>query len=64
MTVAYKSDFKIQEQVVVSTVDFGVINMHKIFELLDYQGNKNFRRAIQKRKQSSKGEKMFTKIGR
>lgn len=49
MTVVGKLDFKIQKQVVGSIVDFTVINMHKIFESLEHQGNEIVRKAIQKK---------------
>lgn len=50
MTVAYKSDFKIQEQVVASTVDFGVINMHKFLNCWTTKGIRTLEELYKKKK--------------
>lgn len=56
MTVVFKSGFRVQEQVVASIVGLSVINMHKIFENLEYPENENFRKerkAVKEKKKLS-----------
>ena len=60
MTIVFKSDYKIQEQIGPDIVDLSVINMYKIFWKLGIAREWE----LKKGKESSKGEKeIVTKIG-
>lgn len=57
MTVVCKLDFRIQKQVVASLVDFTLVNMRKIFESLEHQGNEIIRKALPKKECKAVSEK-------
>ena len=56
MTIVFKSDYKIQEQIGPGIVHLSVINMFKIFENLEEQENENLR----KERKAVKGKKKLS----